>query len=1029
MFAGNTGGKVVRAFHLVGAALMAASFGLPVAHAQVTTATFYGIVNDPTHAVVPKAVVTLTNENTSTVATKTSGPSGEFTFDFLQVGTYTLTIEAPGFKTLRNSGIQLAAAQNVRQTFVLELGQVTDTVSVVGESPQLNTVAADQRESHTQLEVASLPTAQRNFVSLLNVGTGIQTTGDGGVRMNGLGRSGLKITVDGTDASSSPETPSTSLKNNFNYINVMSLEAIQEVQTTKGVSQAEYGFQLSGNVNLISKSGTNTWHGSLFENYQDQYLNAINRSIGTRTLFNFNQFGGSVGGPIRRNKIFIFGVYEGYRQSSYNSILGDVPTQTLRTMAEAADPVYTSFLNTLYLPNQPLSSPNALTGIYKGAGKDTRSDNHIDLKGDWHVTDGSNLSLTYSRGRPYLQTPDGRTQIGNDQTFNGMEDRGTAAYVIGGTSWSSETRFGYNNINVERIDGYFNVKGNEPETTPGGRRAPSMAVNGIFDNGGGSEDLNIYGPTWSLEEKYAKQWGQHSFKFGGIYNSRGTGRFDVQNVAFAYAKLTDFLNNIPNSIQATFGNNRYKAHSFEAGVFAQDDWRVNPNLVLNLGLRYDFFSKFTAHGVSPNAPAGLFNPNGLLDANFDFGAIRSPNDPINNDALVNLGPRVGFAYSFGNRHETVLRGGFGVMFAPQPWDDYDRAVSASPYQPSRVTYSRSEAIRLGLAFPTYNDDLRPLVEAAGTLQIAYAFDPNIQSPYAMQTYLGIQHSFTPRLMIESAYIGTRGNKFRLSRVYNLPDRVTDVRPNPSIPQGNYYCSCQNTSYNSWQTSLRHQYSKQLTFSLHYTWSKALATEGGDTGADFTGDTNVSIQNFFDVNANRGPAAGDTTHVVSGDWVYQLPDIMHAGNAALSQILGGWQLSGIVTARTGQPVYISQNGLVSRPDYVGGPPILANYNQTGVYLNPTAFQLVPAGVGGNPIRPGNLGNDAIRGPGFWGIDASLGKRIRLRERLSLQLRADFFNLLNHTSYHDFTTSINSAHFGQFTDFYPARQMQLSARLTW
>lgn len=1015
----------MRAFHLVAAALTIGITGLP-SHAQVTTATFYGIVNDPTHAVVPGAVVTLTNENTSTSVAKTTGPLGEFTFNFLQVGTYTLTIQATGFKAFHSSGIQLAAAQSVRQAFVLQLGNVTDTVDVTGESPQLDTVEADQRESRSQLEVADLPTAQRDFVSLLNLGTGIQTTGDGGVRMNGVGRSGLKLTVDGTDASSSPGTPSTSLKNNFNYINVMSLEAIQEVQTTKGVSEAEYGSQLSGNVNLISKSGTNQWHGSLFENYQDQYLNAVNRSIGSRTPFNFNQFGGSVGGPIQRNRIFIFGVYEGYRQSSYNSILGEVPTQTLRDMADAAVPAYKGFLDTLYLPNQQITT---LTGIYKGAGKDTRSDNHVDVKGDWHVSNTSDLSLTYSRGRPFLQTPSGRTQIGNDQTFNAEQDRGTAAYVIGGASWSSETRFGYNNINVERIDGYFNVLSSTAESTPGGRRAPSMAVNGLFGNGGASEDLNIYGPTWSLEEKYAKQWGRHSFKFGGIYNSRGTGRFDVQNVALNYANLADFLGNIPNSIQATFGNNRYNGHSFEAGAFAQDDWRVSPRLVLNLGVRYDFFSRYTAHGVNPNAPAALYNPDGLLDSKFDFGPIRSINDPINSDGSVNLGPRVGFAYSLGQKQQTVIRGGFGVMFAPQPWDDYDRAVSTSPYLPSRVTYSRSDAISLGLGFPTYNDDLRPLVQSAGTLQIAYAFDPNIQSPYAIQTYLGIQHSFTSQLMIESAYVGTRGNKFRLSRIYNLPDRVTDVRPNPSIPQGNYYCGCQNTSYNSWQTSLRKQYSKNLTFNLHYTWSKTLATEGGDTGADFSGDTNVSIQNFFDVNSNRGPAAGDTTHVVSGDWVYQVPARVPGGNGLVNHIFGGWQFSGIFDARTGQPVYISQSGLVSRPDYLGGPPILANYNQTGVYLNPAAFQLVPLGAGGNPIRPGNLGNDVIRGPGFWGIDASFGKNFRFTERFTLTLRADFFNVLNHAAYHDFTTSINSAHFGQFTDFYPDRQTQLNARLTW
>jgi hypothetical protein len=170
-------------------------------------------------------------------------------------------------------------------------------------------------------------------------------------------------------------------------------------------------------------------------------------------------------------------------------------------------------------------------------------------------------------------------------------------------------------------------------------------------------------------------------------------------------------------------------------------------------------------------------------------------------------------------------------------------------------------------------------------------------------------------------------------------------------------------------------------------------------------------------------------VLVADWVYQLPTKMHFGSKITNGFLGAWQVSGILNARSGQPVYISQTGLISCPDYLGGNPIEPHYNQTGSYLNTAAFLLVPLGAGGNPIRPGTLGNDAIRGPGFWGIDASLGKNFQITERIRFQLRADFFNALNHTSYHDFTNSINSAHFGQFTDFYPARQMQLNGRFTW
>ncbi len=999
-------------------------------HAQVTTATFYGIVNDPAGAVVPGAAVTLTHEATGTATAKTTDAAGEFAFDFLRVGGFALRIEASGFKTYTSRGIELAASQKVRRSFVLEIGAVTESVEVKGETPLLNTVAAEQRESLGRREIAELPMSQRSFQNILSIGTGITTSADGGVRMNGLGRSGLKVTVDGTDASSNPENPGTSLKNNFNYIHVMSIEAIQEVQTTKGVTAAEYGQQMSGNVNLIAKSGTNQWHGTLFENFKAENLNASDRLLRRKPPFTFNQFGGSVGGPIQQNKVFIFGTYEGYRESSFATLQGDVPTLKLRDEAIRAVPAYKIFLDTLYLPNQP-HAPTADTGRFLGAAAETRRDNHAVVKGDIRVGNSGILAVTYTRGRPYRLTPVGRTQIGNTQDFRGWQERGTITHIMGGAQWSSETRFGYNFNDSERVDGWWllGLRPETPEDTPGGRRTPSFRVEGLFGDGGGSEFINNFGPVWSMEEKFARHVGSHSFKFGGIYNRRVNGRFDIENNLIRYANKADFLANIPNRIQATFGNNRFSASSYELGVFAQDDWRVRRNLVLNLGIRYDFFSRFVARASDPTAPAGLFNPDGLLDGQFRFGPFRDPSNPIENDARVNLGPRFGFSYSPGAGGRNVIRGGVGIMFGPQPWDDYDRAVSTSPRLPRRVIYNRSEALAQGLRFPTYNDDLRPRVESGATLQIANAFDPHIQNPYSIQFYLGAQRILTSNLMVESAFVGTRGIKFRLTRAFNWPDRVTDIRPNPLLGEGSYICACQDTIYTSWQTSLRKRYSQSLSFAGHYTWGKALSVTGGDTGANFSGDTSNSIQNFFDIRSNRGPSAGDITHRFVGDWVYELPKLANLSNALARQALGGWQVSGILSAQTGEPANVSQSGLETRADYVGGNPINPNRDRDGIYLNTAAFRMVPLGRGGNPIRPGNLGNGAIRRTGRWTLDLSLGKNFRVSEKIGLQVRADLFNAPNHTGYSTFTGSINSANFGRFTGFYAAREMQLNARLSW
>ncbi|MCU1330316.1 MAG: TonB-dependent receptor plug, partial [Bryobacterales bacterium] len=229
-----------------------------VSWGQVTTATFYGIVTDPGGAVIPGAAVTLTQADTGAVITTNTDPAGEFTFDFLKAATYDLRIEAQGFKLRSTKGIELSASQKFRGTFGMELGSVSETVTIEGQSTQLNTVSAEQRQTIGRQELTELPVAQRSFDNLLSLGTGVQLSSTGGLRLNGIGRSGVKITVDGTDGSSNPENAGTGLKNNFNIIHTLSMEAIEEVETTKGVTPAEYGQQLSGNVNLTTKSGSNT---------------------------------------------------------------------------------------------------------------------------------------------------------------------------------------------------------------------------------------------------------------------------------------------------------------------------------------------------------------------------------------------------------------------------------------------------------------------------------------------------------------------------------------------------------------------------------------------------------------------------------------------------------------------------------------------------------------------------------------------------------------------------------------------------
>jgi hypothetical protein len=400
---------------------------------------------------------------------------------------------------------------------------------------------------------------------------------------------------------------------------------------------------------------------------------------------------------------------------------------------------------------------------------------------------------------------------------------------------------------------------------------------------------------------------------------------------------------------------------------------------------------------------------------------------------MNIAPRFGFSYSPG-KAKTVIRGGFGIFFSSQVPGAMWQTVQSGPVIPFRTAFTQQDVLTYGLKYGQYTDDLRNVVAAqqaqTGILSTFSIFNPNLQNPYSMQYSLGIQREITPTLVLESSYVGLRGVKFLAQRPMNLPDRTTGVKPNPLLSVTYYVDNSQQSEYNSWQTSLNKRYSKNFSGAFHYTWSRLLAPQGGDNGTYYQGDAATVNQNFFNYNADRGPGAGDVTHVVASNWLYQLPGLEH--QKWLRPVLGGWQVSAIFTAQTGSAFTLTQSSALpaSRPDYLGGAAVLPNYRNTLRYLNPAVFARVPiVAASGATARPGNVGNGEIRGPGLWNIDFSLAKNFRLTERAQLQIRTDMFDALNHTNYSGLITEITNPRFGLLTSTLGARTIQLNARLSW
>jgi len=966
--------------------------------AQVTTATLYGRIVDPSGAGVPQAKILILNEQTNARANAVSDPSGEFTIPFLTAGSYTISLEAQGFKGQKQTGVLLSAGQRVGAEFRLELGNVAEVVEVSSSAPLINTVSAEQREGKTQEQVRELPLARRDWTNIIGLGTGI-TNQNTGVSMNGLPGTGFRLTVDGTDAEGDPEVPSLGMAQNFNPIRTVSLEAIAELDVTKGIPSAELANTLSGGINIITKSGTNAFHGSLFLNNQVENLAARPQFALTKGALVYNQFGASAGGAIVKNKLFYFGVYEGYRQQRALTITGQVPTAEFRERAIAAVPAYKPFFD-LY-PVPPSAPAGAVTAFYVTNAANSGTDNHAVSRVDYRIKDSLSMSARYTRGRPQVENP--RIATLNPQVFNGVAESGTLNFIYTRASWSNETRFGANHNEVARVDGIYTLG--------------LAGISGNLGFGTGGETLARNGETYSWENISAKTIGRHNLKFGGIYLIRRARRENVESPAIQYANQADFFANIPSTVQVTFGVLPFLMKQVSFGGFIQDDFRVNRRLTLNLGVRYDYVT------VPEERDGRLFNlsqqgTGPLLPRDSIYGADRN-----------NFAPRLGFAYTADQSAKTVIRGGLGMFVQPRnlftPIDLVQNAVD----EPFRRIFSRAEVLQYPqLRYPVTNANVLPIVKGA-PLAPSAAISENFPNAYSLQFQLGIQRQLTETMVLETGYIGTRGLKLNLVRDINQVDRITGVRAIPALGQVRYYDGSDRSRYESWQTSLRKRMTNSFLYNIHYTWSKQLTFADGDLVLN-----SQRPQDNNNLRAEWGPGPTDIRHRFASDFLYELPfQKLSGSSSALSRLtLGGWQLSGIITAQTGSAFHIGNPSSIpgQRADYVGGEVYRPDPNADLFFLNRAVFQEVPiVQASGAPIRPGTLGRNALRLPGAWNVDLGLAKNLNFSERYRFQIRADLLNALNHTNFSGVDSNIRSANFGKFTATRGARVIQLNARFTF
>ncbi len=831
--------------------------------------------------------------------------------------------------------------------------------------------------------------------------------------MNGLPGEGMSITVDGSNAAGTLDGPSIGFYTQPNVINTINTDAIQEVSMNSGILPASVGGTMSGNVNIISKTGTNRFHGDVYEMNSVAAYNARNQFLSTVPGFTFNQFGGALGGPIVKDKLFFFGSYEGVITHGFQVINTNVPSPYLRSMAPS---IFKSLLAVLPNVPQPANNPTALNAQYITAGTAINNDMNTTDRVDYYLSSTNQLNVRYIHGQPYKVNPN--VIVSNPQIWNANNDMVNGTFFHSRPTWTSSTRFGYNHVYYDR-----NQLGLASDLE-------QVGLSGIF-SAGGAEDSRQLGYYWMLTQDFALTRGRHSIQFGGIVQRQKSNVLDRNTAAFTYSSLADFVSNTPSALQVTYDVPLVGESSYQIGAYIQDDVKVTPNLTLNLGLRYDIFTV-------PQEKDGLLFNRGVDPARPQLGPGYGPYLPpssIYNGDHNNFQPRIGFAWTLGASRKTVIRGGGGVFTMPTSMYTATRTeMQTGANIPFRVNFTRSQLIAANVVYPLPVDQFIPSLRAmqsAGILssQLAsYTTQPqNNPNPYSIQWMLGVERELGWDTSVEVGYVGNRGIHEIIWLEQDLPARLTGAMVDPTFTPFIFSSPTDSSTYHAVQMSIKKRLKSGLMFQASYTHASDNAYCAGNlAGRCYPQDNN-------NIRADYGPVNQDIRNNFNTSFVYEVPIPKWTGLTGRSSrlLLGGWQLSGILIAQDGLPFNIANPGSsypADRADAVSGvDPYLNNYQSTLQYLNPAAFAKIPiVAVSGASARPGTSGRNAYFYPGMWNLDASFVKGFAITEKVRLQFRGDFFNSLNHTNLTGISGSLTASTFGKLTSA-TSRSVQIGGRL--
>ena len=972
-----------------------------------TRAVINGTVTDPSGATVGDAKVQLTAPATGLRREMGTHSNGIYEFPSLPVGTYNISVFKSGLETYSLTGVDVVIGQVRTLDVKLALGQAAQAVDVTASSELLNRSNAEIDGVIEAPQIREIPINGRNWATLMTLAPGAINTGGGtqrDIRFDGHSLDDSNFTFDGIDTSGVQEqTQKAETRLNI------SLDSIAEFRVASGVYTAENGSAGGAQINVESKSGTNEFHGSLFEYLRNSALDAPGDfDGGVVPPFRLNQFGAGVGGPIVKNKAFFFVNYEGLRQVLDQTLIGFVPSAAFRAQVLSTSPLLKPIINA-YPTGQTAIDAN--TDQVTLLGRNTIREDAGLFRLDYRFSDTSTAFVRYNIDNALINNP--QDALGTTNTIPIIPQNLVLQFQhVFSPRIVNESKFGLNRVN------YHNWNYG---TSPISVATPNFSS--LTDN---TLDEEV-GTTFSYIDNLTVIRGRHALKIGAEIrrirlNNSGNA---IRDSSIDYASNEDFVNNLADSASVLEGEGiRGNRRTFSMG-YIQDDFKATPNLTINLGLRYEFYS--VAHEVRNRAAVvDILGCGGFCPTGTPFYALNY------ND----WGPRVGLAWSpatLGGK--TVIRGGFGIYYGANQNDDFsDPLESAVP----RYGFTSAD-------FPNLSYPLDSFITPQNALFTPKAIDRHRKDLSYNKWNLLVEQQLPGQFQLQTGYVGSEGHHLFDRYEINLIDPVTGTRPLSNFSQFGYKANDANDNFNALQISVKRRLANGFLWQTQYMWSH------GITDASIGAGESVTIQNMACRACDRSSSPYDIRHTVTSNAIYELP--FGPGRrflnqrSLLSSIFGGWELSGIETARTGEPINITisrptsalpdGNNSTQRPNLVPGVSLYPANQTIDNWLNPAAFA-VPA-----PGTWGNLGRYAARGPGFFELDSALQKKFLITERIGLNFRAEVFNLFNRAIYANPSGNLGSdptaptASFGRITSLLNTdavgtgtpREFQFAVRLTF